>query len=107
MTFATHQSFVCRKCESENAATHPLAIGAVVTIVGFHNGHLSSEGIATILRPASEPDFYFVRVRGEVRIREHFIFPDYQRDPARLVDLVNRHLQQDPCQWPVRATRSI
>jgi hypothetical protein len=104
MILTRDHSFVRPKCESESAVTHPLAIGAVVTILQFQNGRLLAAGIATILRPASEPDFYFVRFRGEARIRKHLIFPDYQRDPTRLADLVNRHLQRDAREAPVGAT---
>ena len=60
----------------------------------FHNSGFVVEGIGTILRPASEPDIYFIRLRGETRIQKRLIFPDYQRDPTRIVDVINRHLKQ-------------
>lgn len=82
----------CPQCDAAEAAAHPLAIGAVVTVLQFRSGCLAAEGIATILRPAGDPDTYFVRFLGEVRIQKRLVFHDYQRDHARMIDVVNRHL---------------
>jgi hypothetical protein len=82
----------CPQCDGADAAAHPLAIGAVVTVLRFRNRCPVAEGIATILRPACEPDNYFIRFRGEARIETRLIFPDYQHDPARAIDIVTRHL---------------
>jgi hypothetical protein len=82
----------CPHCEAADAAAHPLAVGAVVTVLASRSGCLVAEGIAAILRPAGEPDVYFIRFRGEVRIKKRLVFADYQRDPARVIDIVTRHL---------------
>ena len=82
----------CPHCEAADAAPHPLAIGSVVTVLRYRDQALVAEGIGTILRPASEPDVYFIRFLGEARMQKRLIFPDYQRDPARAMDIITRHL---------------
>jgi hypothetical protein len=86
----------CPQCEAADAATHPLAIGAVVTVLRVRDGLFVPEGIATVLRTSSEPDTYFVRfLTSDKSVRRRMIFPDYQYDPTRMIDLINRLLNQD------------
>jgi hypothetical protein len=89
----------CPQCEDTNAAAHPLAIGAVVTVLRFWNGCLMAEGIGNILRTAGESDVYFIRFRGEAGIQKRLIFPDYQHDTARAIEIVSRHLAKE-CAFP-------
>jgi hypothetical protein len=85
----------CPHCEAANAATHPLAIGAVVTIFRVRDGQFMPEGIATILRTSSEQDTYFVRLNGaDSRPRKRLIAIEWQPNPTRIIDLINRHLKQ-------------
>lgn len=91
-TLNQHKRRACPTCEGLDAAVHPLAIGAVVTVLHYRDRSLVAEGIATILRPADEPDIYFVKFRGEARIQKRLIFAEYQRDPARALHVINRHL---------------
>jgi hypothetical protein len=96
MTIVIYRPSACSKCEAAIAAAHPLAIGAVVTVLGARDGLFVQEGIAVILRPATEPDTYFVRfLTNDKRVRRRMIFPDYQHDPARMIDLINRLLSRD------------
>ena len=96
---STSNNHKCRAslaCDCGDAAAHPLAIGAVVTVPRFTGGKFVLEGIATVLRTSSEPDTYFVRLNGAgPRPLKRMIFPDYQRDPTRMIDLLNRHIKWD------------
>jgi hypothetical protein len=83
---------LCPQCEGIDAAAHPLAVGAIVTVLRFQSGGLVAEGIGTIIRPASERDVYFIRFRGEAGIQKRLIFPDYQHDTTRAIEIVTRHL---------------
>jgi hypothetical protein len=90
-----HSRRFCPQCEAADSAAHPLAAGAIVSLLTVQGGRFVREGIAHILRTSSEPDTYFVRLSGgDPRPYNRLIFPDYQKDPTRFVEIINRHIAQ-------------
>jgi hypothetical protein len=94
LALSRHCRRSCPTCEGLDAAAHPLATGAVVTVLRFRDGRAGVEGIATIVGAADEPDTYLLRFRGgDVCVR--LVFPEYQRDPSRMIHVLNRHLREE------------
>jgi hypothetical protein len=76
--------------------SHPLALDTYITVLRARQDRLVVEGVATISAASSEPDTYWVHLRGVDRVVERLIFPDYQHDPLRLVNIINRHFAPVP-----------
>jgi hypothetical protein len=87
-----HECRACPTCERLAATAHPLAIGAVVTILHIRNGCLAVESVGTILRPASEPNVYFVRFNCRSQIVKRLVFTAYQRNPEEWLAAVHAHV---------------
>lgn len=68
---------------------HPLAVGAVITVLVFRDGRMVVEGIARILRPASgRPHFYAVQF-STGRCGARLIYPATQANVDDLTRAIN------------------
>ncbi len=69
--------------------------GMTVNIINSdHSGRYFVEGQATLVKPAPQADFWFVRFAGESDTYRRYISVEAQTDPDAYIDALNSNTTQ-------------
>jgi hypothetical protein len=70
------------------SGSHPIPVGAQVTVLRMSTAGASIEGRAVVKEIARGPHRYLVQFSGDPLVRQRIVHPEYQRDPERMLEIM-------------------